>query len=149
MAALEQHVPGRYFSSAQDITDSYDLVIVPETIEHVANIQSFLQGLDAIDFKEIVLTAPCLLGWSHCFNYRDHRGSRSKLLAGRDDYLEEIHPDHKAWFTPYTLANCVEQFTPWRIDEIMFLESKRMTAVRLQQTLTRPRSLRPEGSRPA
>lgn len=130
MAVLEKYVPGRYYSSADEIQNTYDVVIVPETIEHVANIQIFLQQLDRIDFTEILITAPCLLGWKHCFNYHDYPGGRSNLLAVSTDYIEEVHPDHKAWFTPYTLANCVEQFTSWRIDSIMFLEAKRMTAVR-------------------
>ena len=130
MAVLERYVPGRYFQSASDIKGDYDVVIVPETIEHVSNIQLFLHQLNGIDFREVMITAPCLLGWNRCFNYRDYQGLRSNLLTEPDDYLEEVHPDHKAWFTPYTLANCVEQFTPWRIEEIMFIESKRMTAVR-------------------
>lgn len=130
MAALAQHVTGHYFRSADEVQGRYDIVIVPETIEHVDNIKSFLQELDGVDFGEIIITAPCLLGWNNCFNYRDYSGSRSHLLVAHDDYLEEVHPDHKAWFTPYTLANCVEQFTPWRIESIMFFEGKRMTAVR-------------------
>ena len=130
MAVLEKHVKGRYYHSASDIKGDYDIIIVPETIEHVANIQLFLQELDGIDFSKIMITAPCLIGWGNCFNYRDYDGLRSGLLKNHDDYFEEVHPDHKAWFTPYTLANCVEQFTPWRIEDIMFLESKRMTAVR-------------------
>ena len=130
MAVLSTHVAGRYYSSASAIAECYDLVLVPETIEHVGNIQVFLQELDGIDFEEILITAPCLLGWNQCFNYRNFPGARSDLLVAPDDYFEEIHPDHKAWFTPYTLANCVEQFTTWRVDSIMFLEAKRMTAVR-------------------
>ena len=130
MATLARHVAGRYYSAASAVVDAYDVVIVPETIEHVDNIKTFLQELDRIDFKDILITAPCLLGWNNCFNYRDYPGARSHLLRAPDDYLEEVHPDHKAWFTPYTLANCVEQFTPWRIESILFFEGKRMTAVR-------------------
>ena len=129
MEVLQKYVEGNYYQTTCQIKDSYDLVIVPETIEHVPNIEVFLKSLDTVDFRQIMITAPCLMGWNNCFNYRDYKGIRSDLLIEEDDYLEEVHPDHKAWFTPYTLANCVEQFTPWRIDSIMFLESKRMTAV--------------------
>lgn len=129
MEQLATHVAGRYFSTPDEVTDAYDLVLVPETIEHVHDIRQFLTALDAIDFKRIFITAPCLLGWNACFNYHDYPGWRHNLLDGPDDYLEEIHPDHKAWFTPYTLANCVEQFTGWRISDIAFLEGKRMVSV--------------------
>ena len=130
MATLSHYVKGRYYSAVDDIAQSYDLMLVPETIEHVSNIQSFLEDLDRVDVAQVLITAPCLIGWVDCFNYRGYPGRQAKLLSRSDDYIEEIHPDHKAWFTPYTLANCVEQFTAWRIDEIMFLEGRRMAAVR-------------------
>lgn len=129
MQTLAGHVKGDYFTTAADAKSAYDVVLIPETIEHVDNIQIFLNEMDGIDFQNIVITAPCLMGWNACFNYHDYRGTRADLLVESDDYLEEVHPDHKAWFTPYTLANCVEQFTPWRIESIMFLEGKRMAAV--------------------
>jgi len=130
MATLARHVPGRYYGTARDVEPSYDLLLMPETIEHVHNIETFLREIDTIRFNEILITAPCLIGWSACFNYHDLPGWRADLLSKPDDYIEEIHPDHKAWFTPYTLANCIEQFTPWRIQDLLFLEGKRMTAVR-------------------
>ncbi|MGY2049042.1 hypothetical protein [Methylobacterium sp. JK268] len=129
LKALSQFVQGTYYGDVSEIRDSYDLVLVPETIEHVHNIKEFLESLDRVSFAEVFITAPCLLGWIGCFNYADFPGWRRGHLSGQDDYLEEIHPDHKAWFTPYTLANCVEQFTPWRILDVVFLEGKRMVAV--------------------
>ena len=134
---LAQHVPGRYFSRASDVIEHYDVLLVPETIEHVENIREFLTELNTIDFTEIVITAPCLIGWNNNFNYADRAGRLSSLLAAPQDYIEEVHPDHKAWFTPYTLANCIEKFTPWSIEEILFLDSKRMTAVRCTKTALR------------
>lgn len=129
MEVLAGYVPGRYYRTPSEVKIAYDLLLVPETIEHVHNIQEFLNALNGIDFKEILITAPCLIGWNACFNYVDCLGWRHASLCGPDDYVEEIHPDHKAWFTPYTLANCVEQFTPWDIQQISFLEAKRMVCV--------------------
>ena len=126
---LSHHVPGRYFSAVAEIDEAYDLVLVPETIEHVSGIKAFLADLGRIDFKELFITAPCVIGWIDCFNYKDYSGRRAALLSQADDYIEEVHPDHKAWFTPYTLANCIEQYSDWQIEEVLFLEGKRMTAV--------------------
>jgi hypothetical protein len=131
---LSQYVPGRYFTRPSEVSEQYDVLLVPETIEHVHNIREFLTELDRIDFAEVVITAPCLIGWNSNFSYADRAGRFSPLLVAPQDYLEEVHPDHKAWFTPYTLANCVEQFTSWSIREILFLDSKRMTAVRCSKT---------------
>ena len=88
-----------------------------------------MADLGRIRFKELFITAPCVIGWIDCFNYKDYTGRRAALLSQADDYIEEVHPDHKAWFTPYTLANCIEQYSDWRIEEVLFLEGKRMTAV--------------------
>lgn len=134
---LSQYVLGRYFTRAADASEYYDVLPVPETIEHVHNIREFLTELDTIDFAEIVITAPCLIGWNSNFSYADRAGRLSSLLAAPQDYIEEVHPDHKVWFTPYTLANCVEQFTDWSITEVLFLDSKRMTAVRCSKTALR------------
>lgn len=129
MRKLSEYVQGRFYSDVKDIKGTYDIVLVPETIEHVPNIQEFLSSLDSVRFSNIFFTAPCLIGWSHCFNYRDVKGRAHQLLAEADEYIEEIHPDHKAWFTQYTLANCIEQYTNWRINSVMFLEGKRMVGI--------------------
>lgn len=134
MATLSHYVKGRYYSATTDISQSYDLMLVPETIEHVSDIRLFLEDLDRVDAAQVLITAPCLIGWIDCFNYRGYAGRQAKFLSRSDDYIEEIHPDHKAWFTPYTLANCVEQFTAWRIDDVMFLEGRRMAAVRCSRS---------------
>lgn len=131
---LSEYVPGQYFTRACDVVGRYDLMIVPETIEHVHNIREFLEELNTIDFAEVLITAPCLIGWNNNFSYADRAGGSSSLLTSPQDYIEEVHPDHKAWFTPYTLANCIEQFTPWSIKEVLFLDGKRMTAVRCSKT---------------
>ncbi len=129
LEVLSRYVNGRYFSKVSEIEDEYDLVLVPETIEHVSGIGEFLGSLSQIKFRDIFITAPCLLGWMDCFNYKTYHGRRAGLLSHETDYIEEVHPDHKAWFTPYTLANCVEQYSDWRIGQVMFLEGWRMAAV--------------------
>ncbi|MGC4026583.1 MAG: hypothetical protein QM744_16435 [Mesorhizobium sp.] len=41
---LQRYVAGRYYTDVDDIKDAYDLVLVPETIEHVHNIKDFCRA---------------------------------------------------------------------------------------------------------
>lgn len=131
MKVLSGYVPGNYFSSIEHVKGEYDLLIVPEVIEHVPDINLFLSELQRINFKEILISGPCLLGHITLgyFNYRSFKGSKQTLLKSSEDYIEEVHPDHKVWFSPYTLANTIETFTPWKIKEVIFLENKHMVGV--------------------
>ena len=105
---LQKHFSGgSYYSSATAIDRNkiYQLIIVPEVIEHVNNIQLFLQSLDQLQFHEIIITGPY---------------PRPDLFVQHSDVLftETIHPDHKIWVSPYTLVNMVEQYTDWELTNV-------------------------------
>ena len=126
---LQQHAPGRYFTRSDEIKERYDLVMVPEVIEHVPNIATFLQGLSLLDFGSIVIAAPCVVGYPNAFSYRGLNGRLQSELKEPNDYYEDVHPDHKVWFSPYTLVNCVQMFTTWKVSRVCFLDYKRSVAV--------------------
>lgn len=46
LAELARHARGRLFSDFSEVTGAYDLVLVPEVIEHVANHAEFIAALD-------------------------------------------------------------------------------------------------------
>lgn len=99
---------------ASEIGDDYDLMIVPEVVEHVSNLGQFLTELDEINFHAFIVTAPnafmeppILWNTSH---YDD---------AG---IIEVVHPDHKCWFSPYTLTNTIRSLTSWHVVETFILE---------------------------
>jgi len=91
---LEKDCPSVYFSNFDDVlSQEYDLVLVPEVIEHVNNVESFMDNLFSIKTKEYFITAPYI----GLFNSNiKHSGTR---------YKELVHPDHKCWHSPYTLLN--------------------------------------------
>lgn len=99
---------------------SFDLIIAPETIEHVFDIESFILELSSIG-KQILITAPNALCEHHF-----HRN------ADDGQYFTEIvHPDHKYWFSLYTLQNSISLVLDrhnkkYIIDEIGFLENRTM-----------------------
>ena len=47
--SLRPHVRGGFFNDWADVKGSYDLLLVPAVIEHVGDIEGFLQQLDAVE----------------------------------------------------------------------------------------------------
>lgn len=119
---LSSACPGTYFASYAEIPTNieYDLVLIPEVIEHVANIELFLKDIQSIRCKTVLITAPNVEG-----NYK--MGYFGKGRQGTS-YIETVHPDHNMWFSPYTLANCIEKFTSWKIDSVFTIANDTMVA---------------------
>jgi len=68
----------------------FDIVLVPDVIEHVGDVQNFLSDLQR--FKcPVVVTTP------NAFRIANRLQFRSEL----------VNTDHKYWFSPYTLAKTV------------------------------------------
>ena len=133
---LRRHFDGVYFDDVEKCIQHgqhYDVVLVPETIEHVASAESFLQSLHRISFDTILVSAPCIYGWGRygILSHRDSAGIYGPYgwLLNPGSLVEEVHPDHKYWFSPYTLANLIEAATPWKIESIYLLEDARQVAV--------------------
>src|ERR1035437_1165534 len=113
---LEELCPGKYYVS-YDVKDEYDLVLIPEVIEHVSNVGSFLGDIFSIKSKEYLFTAPSLNGAQFFFD---------------DEFaLEMVHPDHKYWFSPYTLYNTIKPFSEGFDMKMYYLENKSQIGIRL------------------
>lgn len=119
LSFLKNVVPGNYYSDLKEIKDEYDIILVPETIEHVANIQIFVQELSNLNFKKMLITAPCF--------FLEMKNNEFGMIG--NDYYEIVHPDHKMWFTPYTLKNCITQFSNLSIEDNFILENGHMVGI--------------------
>lgn len=106
---LKKYYPGTYFSSFNKIKKEYDTVLVPETIEHVDNIQLFLNQIESIKSKNYIITAP------NCFHSFYNNGYKRNSYPV---FQEAVHPDHNCWFSPYTLKNCIEKYTSLKVKEL-------------------------------
>lgn len=87
-----QAVQPNDFSFGLD-SESFDLIIIGEVLEHIDNPVAFLEGLRTAwsgRVNEIVLTVPNAFYW------------RSILRVTRG--AELINSDHRYWFTPYTIS---------------------------------------------
>jgi len=113
--ALEQLAPfvtkGRLFASLEEVTDSYDVVLVPEVMEHVANVSEFLDQLYAVDAETFLISVPDAF---QC------RARHFDYVADSQTFVEVVHPDHNVWYTPYTFANTIRKYSSFNIEQMWF-----------------------------
>ncbi|MEL4181277.1 methyltransferase domain-containing protein [Roseateles sp. PN1] len=118
---LQPHLKGRLFSSWDDVPkDHYDLVLVPEVMEHVPDVQGFLQHLQSLGAAQYVITVPDAFS---CF--RQH----FDYSSGAQTFVEVVHPDHNCWYTPYTLANVLRKYTSWDLQGMWFFNRMSLLAM--------------------
>ncbi|WP_439893145.1 glycosyltransferase (plasmid) [Ralstonia sp. 25C] len=114
LKALEPYTCGRLFSRFEDIQDEYDLVLVPEVMEHVPDVAGFLKQLDSLKTHSYVITVPdAFQCHARHFDY----------LHDTQTFVEVVHPDHNCWYTPYTFSNTIKKYTPWNIDGMWFFNA--------------------------
>lgn len=114
---LKKHVDQPYFSNFEELKfNKYDVCLIPETIEHVDNIQLFLQSLQFVNADTFIITGPNCFAPEHMIRNTFENGV----------YTEIIHPDHNCWFSPFTLKNVVEKYAPLKVKQVYLLEDERM-----------------------
>jgi len=109
---LKKYYPGIYYSTLKEVDQKYDTILIPETIEHVENIGSFLKEISAISAKNFIISGP------NCF-----RENFTYSYNKKGEFTERIHPDHNCWFSPYTLRNVIEKYSDLKVDSI-YLSNK-------------------------
>ncbi len=106
---LRKYVDSEYYNDLKSTyVNTYDTVLVPETIEHVENIGIFLKEINNINAKTFIITGP------NCFHSFFNNHFEDKLGV----FTEAIHPDHNCWFSPYTLKNVIEKYTELKVIDI-------------------------------
>ncbi len=118
---MKQTVPGNYYNNSKDLEGKeWDVCLAPETIEHVDNIKEFCEFLYNINAKTFIVTAP------NAF----HPNNMENRLLNDQVYIEGIHPDHKVWFSPYTLTHCIRSYMPLaKIRQVWLIENENMIAI--------------------
>lgn len=108
---LEPYIKnGRFLYSLEEAGD-YDVVIIPEVLEHIGDVPKFLGEMARIPAKKFLITVPDLF---QCFN------RHFEYLGKNQVFLEAIHPDHNCWYSPYTISNTIKKYTPWHVASIHF-----------------------------
>jgi hypothetical protein len=119
-AKLKDICPGHYYTTYDQVKDKYDLILIPEVMEHVPDVHSFLKDVFSISSKEYFFTVPSM--------------SVAEIFCDDTYCLEMIHPDHKYWFSPYTLFNVMKPFLEGHDMQMYYLESKSQIGIRLWKT---------------
>lgn len=107
---------GNIYTDWNELPNDYDLILVPEVIEHVDNVAIFLQQLDQLK-GTMIITAPCAYTLKN--NFREEDGK----------YIETVHPDHNCWYSPYTLKNVINKYSKKRQVESLHLTVASVVAV--------------------
>lgn len=108
---LKRYLKGGLYDDWSQVKDSYDIVLVPEVLEHVDNVADFLGKLDSLDANSYVITVPDAY---QCY------ARHFEFNKAAQEFVEIVHPDHNCWYTPYTLKNTITKYTNWKIQGIWF-----------------------------
>jgi hypothetical protein len=82
----------------------FDLILVPDVIEHIGNVQDFLISLKKFNCK-IVITTP-----------NAYRLNNRMQFSG-----EIINTDHRYWYSPYTLTKTIYE-AGYKVDEFFYTD---------------------------
>ncbi|HET8611995.1 MAG TPA: glycosyltransferase, partial [Sphingomonas sp.] len=120
LAQLAPLTQGRLFSDFADIADSYDIVLVPEVMEHVPDVPGFLAQLERVDASCYFLSVPDAF---QC------RGRHFDYLPQSQTFVEVVHPDHNVWYTPYTFANTIRKYSGFQVEKMWFFNGISLLAM--------------------
>lgn len=89
---LSKRYNGKYFKRLHEADSYYDVILVPNVLEHVKDAGLFIQDLFEVKFRTLFVLVP------------DYSISK-QATYDNGIFAERIHPDHYAWYSPYTLLN--------------------------------------------
>jgi hypothetical protein len=112
--AMRPHLKGQLFGDSSEVTGEYDLMLVPEVLEHVGDVAGFLQQLDSLRWRKAVITVPdAIQCHRRHFDYEEDS----------ETFVEVVHPDHNCWYTPYTFTNTIRKYTNWKTEGLYFFNT--------------------------
>lgn len=119
---LKDICAGKYFSTIEDCRkNDYEIIIIPEVLEHVSNAKTFLDEIFSLNSKEFFISVPNII----------HYGK--EMLKDDKVFTEIVHPDHKCWFSPYTLYNIVKEYIKdEEMSKMYYLEGGSMIGVNVK-----------------
>ena len=117
---LQKHNPNnnRYCKYICDlpITNKYDIILVPNILEHLVNPGQIITDLFALNFKKMFVLVP---------NYSI--SNQAKYENGI--FTERVHPDHYAWYSPYVLYNLFSKYIHHIKFEMNFFDNHNMISI--------------------
>jgi len=111
LEALRPHVSGELFTDFAQVSGAYDVVLVPEVLEHVPDVAGFLAQVEAVDAKLFLISVPD--AYQCAARHFDY-------AAADETFLEAVHPDHNHWYSPYTFANTLAKYSGLELQRLWF-----------------------------
>lgn len=115
---LREYHDGTYFNSMETADRDYDTILATNVFEHLKNPGLMVEQLLKIKFGKLFILVP---------NYF----VSNQATHENEIFTEKIHPDHYAWYSPYTLWNLFKNFTD-KADtecELNFFDNKNMISI--------------------
>ena len=115
--AEELRVPnGELYNEWDLLPNDYDVIIIPEVIEHVGNVEDFLRKI-SLKTGVLIITAPDAYLLQHEWEETD------------SEFLEAVHPDHNCYYTPYTLKSTIEKYTDRKVTSLHWVNKRSVAAI--------------------
>lgn len=105
---LKQAGFNNIYTSADNIKTNFDIVLIPDVIEHILDCNSFLEDVASIPSKKYIFTTPNAYRLENRFLFK----------------YEAINTDHRYWHSPFTISNLIES-SKFKIDEILLYDVAR------------------------
>lgn len=93
---------------------TYDICLMPETIEHIPNPLDFLLDIKQLNFTILMITAPMVMP--------------KDFIDLPSGFVERVHRDHFAWYSPYTLSNLLTK-AGFKPQSVSLLNNSRMVGI--------------------
>jgi hypothetical protein len=107
---------GDIFYTWEEIPNNYDVILIPEVLEHVDNVAEFLKKVNTKQGTLIITTPDAFL-----------LQKRSEYVDG--NFVEIVHPDHNCYYTPFTLKNTIEKYTDRKVEKLYWVQSQSVVAI--------------------
>jgi hypothetical protein len=107
---------GDIFLNWNQVPNDYDIILVPEVIEHVSNVADFFAKLNNYT-GTLIVTAP------------DAYLLQTNFEETADGFSELVHPDHNCWYSPYTLKNTINKFSNKKVSSLHWLDNSSIAAI--------------------
>jgi len=122
-AELLQIPNGKIYNEWSQIQNIYDIILVPEVIEHVGDVQKFIETIDQYDGTTIFTAPDAYLMHDRM---KEEEGSKKGYHW---NWVEHNHTDHNCWYTPFTLYNTIQKYSIKKNCKLYWLANHSIAAV--------------------
>lgn len=117
---LQPKVSGKFYNKWEDVKDEYDIIVATEVLEHVGNAEEFIRNLDNINSKYLFISIPDAFS---CMN------GHFEYIDSAETFVEIVHPDHNAWYSPYTVKHTIERYSTWKVKSLWFFYGRSILTI--------------------